>query len=488
MGPEDGDYGLKFTSGRIPADGGKTMTQILKVPRAEARRPIDRTGSVRTRFGLRVAAALPAILLAVAASGCGNLEFVTPPTGEPSSSAPVAATAEITPARSEVPMNTPFRLVGYYASWDVYERAMFLSKIGTDRLTHINYAFSNITPDGQCVIGDSDADTNRFFGAGNTISGTPDTVDSQRGNFNQLAQLKQKYPRLGVLISIGGWTWSEHFSDVALSEESRQKFVQSCLDLYLVRYGKSFDGVDIDWEYPVSGGLKPGRPEDKHNLTLLLAEFRRQLDALQQTTGRKYLLTLAGPSSPDTMSHFELGEIQKTLDWINVMAYDYHVATEAVTGFLAPLYGSARDPNPDSRNFQNGDAAVSGYLAAGVPAGKIVLGIPFYGRAWQGASGDGLFSPAASPAPAKYEPGYMDYTELLNGPLQKYQRHWDADAKAPWLFDPATGTFISYDDAESIRWKVKYIREKGLGGAMIWELGLDGGRLLQPLADELFTG
>jgi chitinase len=479
-------YDYIISSIRISAEGGRIMKIFFEFNHAAHRKFPEPGGYLQRRIGVRAAAALPAILLAVAVSGCGNLEFATPPTGEPASSAPQVAATVNPPSRSEVPMNSPFRLVGYYASWDVYERAMFLSKIQTQRITHINYAFSNISPDGQCAIGDSDADTNRFFGAGNSISGTPDTVDSERGNFNQLALLKQKYPRLGVLISIGGWTWSEHFSDVARTEDSRQKFVQSCLDLYLVRYGKSFDGVDIDWEYPVSGGLKPGRPEDTHNFTLLLAEFRRQMNVLQQSTGRKFLLTIAGPSSPDTMSRVELGEVGKTLDWFNVMAYDYHVATEPVTGFLAPLYGSARDPNPDSRNFQNADAAVRGYLAAGVPAGKIVLGLPFYGRAWRGATGDGLFAPAAGPAPAKYESGYMDYTELLNGPLQTYQRHWDDDAKVPWLFDPATGTFISYDDAESIQWKVKYIREKGLGGAMVWELGLDDGYLLKPLGDELF--
>lgn len=457
------------------------MTQILEFLRVVS------GGSFRGRKNLRIWTALPAILLAVASSGCGNLELATPPTGEASSPTPEVSAAANTPARSEVGMNAPFRLVGYYASWDVYERAMFLTKIQTEKLTHINYAFSNINPEGQCVLGDVEADTTRFFGIGNSIDGRQDAIEGERGSFHQLALLKQKFPHLAVLISIGGWTWSQHFSDAALSEESRQKFVQSCLDLYLVRYGKSYDGVDIDWEYPVGGGLKPGRPEDKHNFTLLLAEFRRQMDALQKTTGRKYLLTAAGSASPDTMKHFELSEIHKLLDWINLMTYDFHVATEPVTGFLAPLYGSPRDPNPDSRSFFNADAAVRGYLAAGVPANKIVLGIPFYGRAWEGATGDGLFAPATGPAPAKYEFGYMDYTEILNGPLQKYQRSWDGDAKVPWLFDPASGTFITYDDAESIQWKVKYIRENNLGGAMIWELGLDGGQLLKPLADELFS-
>jgi chitinase len=437
---------------------------------------------------LQLGIALPAILLAAVGAGCGNLEFATPPTVDaPSSPTPAVSTVANTPARSEVPMDAPFRLIGYYASWDVYDRSVFLSQVRAENLTHINYAFSNISPGGECVLGDADADTTRFFDAGKSVAGRTDSVDGERGNFHQLALMKQKFPHLAVLISIGGWTLSEHFSDAALTEESRRKFVQSCLNLYLVRYGESFDGVDVDWEYPVSGGLKPGRPEDRRNFTLLLEEFRRQMDALQETTGRKYLLTIAGPASPDTMGRIELSEIHKTLDWINVMTYDYHVATEPVTGFLSPLYGSARDPNPDSRGFLNGDAAVRGYLAAGVPAKKIVLGIPFYGRAWRGATGDGLFAPAAGPAPGRGEPGYLDYTDILNGPLHTYLRHWDDDAKVPWLFDQASGTFITYDDAESIQWKVKYIREKGLGGAMIWELALDGGHLLTPLADKLFS-
>jgi chitinase len=232
---------------------------------------------------------------------------------------------------------------------------------------------------------------------------------------------------LKVLISIGGWTWSSRFSDAARSDASRQKFVKSCLDLYLVQYRDTFDGVDIDWEYPVSGGLTPGRPEDTHNFTLLMEEFRRQMDTLQQSTGRSCLLTFAGSASREAMSHIELGELSQSVDWINLMAYDFHVATEPTTGFLAPLYGSHRDPDPTSRTDENVDAAVRGYLAAGVPAKKIVLGIPFYGRAWQGATGDGLFAPAAGPASAKYEPGYMDYTELLGGPLLNYTHHWDDD-------------------------------------------------------------
>lgn len=444
---------------------------------------VSASGRSGGRFGVG-GCILLATAVMISASGCGNLEFETPP----SFSVPTeAVTAAQTPNPTKVPSNAPYRLIGYYASWDVYNRAVFLSQIRGENLTHLNYAFSNISPEGECVLGDIDADTTRFFSGSESVSAQADPIEGLRGNFRQLALLKEKYPVLKALISIGGWTWSEHFSEAALSETSRMRFVKSCLDLYLVRYGDAFDGVDLDWEYPVAGGMYPGRPEDMENYTLLVQEFRKQMDALQEATGREYLLTIAGPAAPDTISHFELEKMAQSLDWINIMAYDYHVASEPVTGLLSPLYGSPRDPDEVSRAAYNGDAAVRAYLATGVPAEKIVLGIPFYGRAWQGTEGNGLFRDAGGPAPAKDEPGYMSYTEIAQGPLKTFRRYWEEEAKVPWLHDSPDGVFISYEDAESIEWKVRYIREKGLGGAMVWELGLDGGMLLGPLGDGLFS-
>jgi chitinase len=431
------------------------------------------------------ACALLAAAVLLAGAGCGNPTFETPPASTLAPSA--TADAAGTPVSPEVPLDSSsYRLVGYYASWNVYNRAVFLSQIDARRLTHINYAFSNISPEGECVNGDIDADTIRFFGARRNVSGEDDPVEGLRGNFRQLALLREENPALQVLISIGGWTWSKNFSNAAATEQSRLRFVRSCIDLYLVRYGDSFDGIDLDWEYPVAGGMYPGRPEDSRNYTLLLQEFRSQLDDLEKSTGREYLLTIAGPAAPDTIRRFELGEIHKTLDWINVMTYDFHVATEEMTGLLSPLYGSPRDPDPVSRESYNADAAMRAYLAAGVPAGKIVMGIPFYGRMWKGTESDGLFKLAGGPAMGPEEPGYISYTNIALGPLTTSRRYWEENAKAPWLHDTESQVFISYEDAESITWKVKYIRENGLGGAMVWELGLDGGELLGPLGDGLF--
>jgi chitinase len=427
-------------------------------------------------------------LMALALAGCQgiSLETVPAPSGAtPASEEATGTSVDVLPNGGDMDEN--FRMVGYYAAWDVYERNVQLSRIQAGKLTHINYAFSNISPAGECILGDGEADTIRFFSATTSVSGEADPTTGLRGNFHQFMLLKEKFPRLQVLISIGGWTWSQRFSDVALTGDSRTRFVQSCIDLYLVKYGAVFDGIDIDWEYPVGGGLYPGRPEDKQNFTLLLQEFRRQMTELQRTTGRNYLLTIAASADQGTMNQTDLGAVHQYLDWINLMTYDFHVAEDPVTGLLSPLYGSPRDPDPESRKSYNADAAVRGYLAAGVPAKKLVMGIPLYGRAWRGATGDGLFSPADGPAQTGAEPGYIAYTEIRDLAIPTSRRFWEADAKVPWLFDPETGVFISYEDSESIRWKVEYIQSKRLGGAMVWELGLDGGDLLGPMSDMLFN-
>jgi chitinase len=457
-----------------PRNGTESRPSRKDTNAPEARR----TARLRTAGWLAAAA----VLLAVE-TGCGGVTFETPPDSTP---LPGATRETDAPPSPKPLMDSSRRLVGYYASWDVYNRAVFLSQIDAGRVTHINYAFSNISPEGECVHGDIDADTTRFFGAGRSVNGEDDPVEGLRGNFRQLSLLKQKHPGLKVLISVGGWTWSRYFSGAAADGPSRTRFARSCIDLYLVRYGEIFDGIDLDWEYPVAGGLYPGGDEDRHNYTLLLQELRGQMNALAESTGREYLLTVAGPAAPDTIGHFGLAEISETLDWINLMTYDFHVATESMTGLLSPLYGSPRDPDPVSRESFNADAAVRAYLAAGVPADKIVLGIPFYGRSWKGTESDGLFKLAEGPAMGQDEPGYMSFTEIMQGPLVSSRRYWEESAKAPWLHDAGSGVFISYEDAESIGWKVRYILENGLGGAMVWELGLDGGNLLTPLSDGLF--
>ena len=381
----------------------------------------------------------------------------------------------VQPTAVSTPSPTPpaQRVIGYYASWAT-ERGFPASKIHADKLTHINYAFANVSPEGKCLIGDPKADLERPYSAAESVSGVadPETGDALRGNFNQLIQLKQKYPQLQTLISVGGWTWSENFSAAAETEASRQAFVKSCVDIFLKQYKGVFDGIDIDWEYPVGGGMYPGKPEDRQNYTLLLAEFRKQLDELGKTDNKHYLLTIAAPASSGVAQNLERAKIIKSLDWINLMTYDIHGIWEKSTNFNAPLYRPVTDHGDATATV---DAAVQGYLKAGVPAKQLSMGVPFYGHGWLGVgkTNNGLYQPAFGGAPGKYEVGAFDYKELKEEYFPTYTRSWQAEAQVPWLYDINGGVFISYDDPESIAAKAGYVKDQGLGGIMIWELSQD---------------
>lgn len=361
-------------------------------------------------------------------------------------------------------------LVGYYASWAVYGRDYHVPDIPAEKINIINYAFANIR-DGQIVLGDPYADTERWY------PGDSWEPDSLRGSFHRLQILKRAHPHVRTLISVGGWTWSTHFSDVALTPASRARFAASCVD-FVRRYG--FDGIDIDWEYPVSGGL-PGnayRPEDRENYTLLLAELRARLDAAGD-----YLLTAAAPASPLVIANIEVELIHPFLDWINVMTYDFHGPwggeLDPVTNFNAPLHPAAGDPSPEpARSSFNLAAAVRAYLDLGVPPEKIHPGLAFYGRGFGQVANahEGLFAAYQGPSwNGTWEAGVFDFWDLrehyidLNG----YVSHRHEGAGVPWVHNPGAGVMISYDDPSSIAAKGEYINAAGLGGAMFWEFSGD---------------
>ena len=153
----------------------------------------------------------------------------------------------------------------------MYERDFHVAEIAAEKLTHINYGFANLTAEGTCALGDPYADTEKFH-AGDSME-----AGALRGSFNQLQKLKQAHPHLRTMISVGGWTWSGNFSPAAAGPESRAKLAQSCA-AFMRQYG--FDGLDIDWEFPVGGGLAGTQvsPDDRANYTPLLAELRAQLD------------------------------------------------------------------------------------------------------------------------------------------------------------------------------------------------------------------
>ena len=364
-------------------------------------------------------------------------------------------------------------VAAYLASWGVRSKGTRIAELRGERLTHVIYAFAVIGPDGGVALFDSCLDAGQCAGGAAT----------EGGNFEQLRLLKQRHSHLRVLIAIGGWTRSGNFSDAALTPESRQRFAESAIT-FMRRWPNLFDGFDIDWEFPVFGGLKENvtRPEDRQNFTLMLAELRRQLDAEGGRTGRRYLLTAATAAGGRLIANLELDRIAPLLDWFNVMTYDYHSGS-AIAHFNAPLHAATNDPTP----YYNVDSTIAIYRRGGVPREKIVMGVPFFGRAYGGVHGPngGLFQPATAP-PRDWSTG-LDYRQLAarNPSAQGFVRFWHADAQVPWLHNDSAGVFITYDDPESIGLKADYVRARGLGGVMIWEIGGDDGTLLEVIRDRL---
>ncbi|MBP2000991.1 chitinase [Paenibacillus shirakamiensis] len=420
--------------------------------------------------------------------------------------------ALVIPVVSGVPTNASaadsYKIVGYYPSWAAYGRAFNVTDIDASKVDFINYAFADIAwngrhgnpdptgpnsttwptqdeksqtinvPNGTIVLGDPWIDGGKSFAG--------DTWDQPlSGNLNQLIQLKKKNPNLKTIISVGGWTWSNRFSDVAATQATREVFANSAVD-FIHKY--SFDGVDLDWEYPVSGGLAGNSysAADKQNYTLLLQEIRNKLDAAGAKDGKKYYLTIASGASNSYINNTELDKINKIVDWINIMTYDFNGGWQTISAHNAPLYldpaaVTAGVPNADTFNV---DTAVTNYLKAGVTASKLVLGLPFYGRGWDGigATNNGEYQTGTGASQAgTWENGVFDFNDLEANYINKngYTRYWNDTAKVPFLYNPSNKRFISYDDAQSIGIKADYIKSKGLGGGMFWELSSDRNKTLQ---------
>ena len=341
-----------------------------------------------------------------------------------------------------VPAPTTNRVVGYYAAWAAYS-GYTPDKVDASKLTHINYAFANISSDLKVALGYPDIDIS---------------------NFNKLNALKQTNPKLRTLISIGGWSWSGKFSDAALTEESRTLFADSCVD-FIVKYG--FDGIDLDWEYPVSGGLSTNikRPEDKQNFTLLLKKLREKLTARGIIDGKQYLLTIAGGAGSWYLNNIELSNLHQYLDYANIMTYDIHGPWDGYTDFNAPLYNNS-DASPQYK--WSVDSSVNAWLNAGIPAEKLVVGVPFYGYIYNSVKNvnNGLYQTFSGASSISHSAIVSKYLNASG-----YVRYFHQQSLVPWLFNGST--FISYEDEQSIGLKAEYIKSKGLGGAAIWELSQD---------------
>ncbi|MFD6090553.1 glycosyl hydrolase family 18 protein [Oerskovia sp. NPDC060338] len=378
-----------------------------------------------------------------------------------------------------------YRSVGYLMADSPVTRdfhvANLVSSGAIKDLTHLNYAFGNVTTDLVCDItqepgeGDAQNDFLRLVPAKNSVDGKADKPgQALAGNFNQLRKLKAVSPDTKILVSLGGWTWSDNFSEAASTAEGRTRLVNSCLDIYikgnLPQIGDKggpgaaagiFDGIDIDWEWPVTGGeTANARPEDKENFLLLMEEFRSSLDALGDQDGEDYLLTAFAPAGGWNAG--QGGWLDKrffaSVDFLNVQGYDFH------GGWVPNKTGHQGNLHPDgTENWGLGlDGAMGMYVNAGADPQQLNAGLAAYGHGWYGVE-DG----SAGWKPAEGYVGTKTYAELRTFG----KAFFDPTIGASWRYDG--DQWWSFDDPASVNAKAEWLAVEGYGGAMWWDLSGD---------------
>jgi chitinase len=328
---------------------------------------------------------------------------------------------------------THYRVIGYTAGWNPAQNKD-LHKIDT-----LIFAFAKVE------------------------AGRVALTDAAAGRLTPVVALKARDRKLKVEISVGGWA-AGGFSEAASTAASREAFADSAAKMLVAH---DADGLDIDWEYPGhdESGIASS-PDDRRNFTLLLKAVRASLDAIGAERHRRYTLSIAVADGP-FVSGVDLAAANRYVDWFNMMTYDFCNSMTPDTCHHTGLHASKLAP----AGARTTDRAVRQFLAAGVPADKLVIGAAFYARVFGGVdtAHDGLYQPY------KKFVGEIPWPKLKVEFIGKqgFVRHWDAQADAAWLWNAKTRTFITYDDPESIAAKAAFVKARHLCGIMYWEQGLD---------------
>jgi chitinase len=307
------------------------------------------------------------------------------------------------------------------------------------------------------------------------------------GIWDEIAALKEKYPHLKINVSVGGYA-ADGFSDMANDPKLRAAFIGNACN-WLETY--NLDGIDVDWEYPVGpewGSDIKVRPADKQNYISLLQDLRDAMDELGAKTGKRYGLSTAVPASGWFPKANDVKAAARIVDTLKLMSYDYYGGWSQTTGHHSNLSNNPHDPAWGGWSTQQ---ALDEYIWAGVPPGKIMLGIGFYGKAWAGVERGpyedtpGLYQPYKSlPNSAPFYEGTISWTSIseLLKPGSGYKRYWDDMAQAPYLYNG--DIWISYTDQEQIKTLTDFAKEQKLGGVFVWEYCHDmNAELMKVLAE-----
>jgi chitinase len=378
-------------------------------------------------------------------------------------------------------------LGGYFEEWSIYYANYNIANMQQNgvasKLTHLIYAFANVSAPPACAFADTWADYQDPSLP--SVTGVP-YPGPLYGNFAAIQQLEQLHPKLHVVISIGGAsaTNTANFSAAASTAAGRQALAASCISMFIggniapgIAAPGLFDGINIDWEFPTA--------TDTQNFTALLQEFRYQLDQLSATTGKPYSLSFDGPAGSENYVNIDLAEAAKPVNFITIDGYDYAGSWDTQTNDASSLFDSRWDPE-----FGQGldiNATVNAYLKAGVPPSKYIMGVPLYGAGWTGVPdvNHGLYQNSTGPSPVPLAngtglctdlsgntpgcdplltPGLATYSTLVNLSANGYSLYFDPDRIAESLFNPTLGTFYTFDDTRTAALKMIYVNTKVPGG------------------------
>jgi chitinase len=259
-----------------------------------------------------------------------------------------------------------------------------------------------------------------------------------------------------VLVSLGGWGWDSQFASIVSKPEFEDRYFKSVMAIVK---DNDYDGIDLDWEYPDNEKEVPG-------FERLTRRFRKELDLLGAAKGGPMFVTMAASSNPGTLKWLAKDFLLETMDWINVMTYDYAGDWTSYAGHHSPLFPSSKQPGaPRSTSLS------MKYLLEdrGLPADRLAVGIPLYGR---GFAVSEPYGPKKNATKTGIPRG--NYSNLHQLEKEKgWTRIWDKETQNPWLIAPDHKVVVGYDDAESVAIKTEWAMKQGFRGVFFWQIGAD---------------